>query len=65
MSIRFMNIGPVPTDESAAQVGRPDYDEHSRRECCIFQRMLAQCVPGIARQPKQIGIFLPTIYYNN
>ena len=45
MPRQIMNIGPVPTDESAAQVGRPDYDERSRRECRVFQRMLARSFP--------------------
>jgi len=40
MPRQIMNIGPVPTDESAAQVGRPDYDDQSLRQCHVFKRML-------------------------
>jgi hypothetical protein len=40
-----MNIGPVPTDESAAQVGRPDYDDQSLRQCQVFKRMLERLNP--------------------
>jgi len=45
MSSQIMNIGPVPCEENAAQVGRPDYDEHSRRECRVFKRMLERLHP--------------------
>ncbi len=45
MSTQIMNIGPVPTDESAAQVGRSDYDEQSLRQCQAFKRMLERLHP--------------------
>ncbi|NTV70053.1 MAG: hypothetical protein HGA71_07915 [Azonexaceae bacterium] len=45
MSTQIMNIGPVPTDESAAQVGRPDYDEQSLRQCQVFKQMLERLHP--------------------
>lgn len=45
MSIHIINIGPVPTDESAAQAGRPDYDERSQRECRVFKRLLERLYP--------------------
>lgn len=45
MPRQIMNIGPVPTDESVAQVGRPDYDEQSLRQCQVFKRMLERCHP--------------------
>ncbi|MCW5230920.1 hypothetical protein [Verminephrobacter eiseniae] len=45
MSYEIMNIGPVPTEENAAQVGRPDYEEQSRRECRVFKNMLERLHP--------------------
>lgn len=45
MPRQIMNIGPVPTDESAAQVGRPDYDDQSLRQCHVFKRMLERLRP--------------------
>lgn len=45
MPRQIMNIGPVPTDESAAQVGRPDYDDQSLRQCHVFKRMLERLHP--------------------
>ncbi|MDI9690137.1 hypothetical protein [Burkholderia cenocepacia] len=45
MSSQIMNIGPVPCEENAAQVGRPDYDEQSLRECKVFKRMLERLHP--------------------
>lgn len=45
MSYEFMTIGASPTDENTAQVGRPDYDECSGRECHVFKRMLERLYP--------------------
>lgn len=45
MPSQIMNIGPVPCEENAAQVGRPDYDERSRLECTVFKRMLERLHP--------------------
>lgn len=45
MSQQIMNIGPAPCEESCAQVGQADYEERSRRECRIFQRMLERMRP--------------------
>lgn len=45
MSYEIMNIGPVPAEENAAQVGRPDYEEQSRRECRVFKQMLERLYP--------------------
>ena len=45
MSSQIMSIGPVPCEENAAQVGRPDYDEQSLRECKVFKRMLERLHP--------------------
>lgn len=45
MPYEIMTIGSVPTEENAAQVGRSDYDERSRRECCVFKRMLERLYP--------------------
>ena len=45
MSNQIMNIGPVPTEENAAQVGSADYDEQSRRECRVLLRMLERLFP--------------------
>ena len=35
-----LNIGPCPTDEDCAQMGRADYDLRSRAECAIFAAQL-------------------------
>jgi hypothetical protein len=40
MPWQIITIGPVPCLENAAQVGHPDYEEHSRSECHVFKRML-------------------------
>lgn len=45
MPSQIMNISPVPCEENAAQVGRPDYEERSRRECQVFKRMLERLHP--------------------
>lgn len=45
MPYEFLPIGPAPCDEPCAQVGELGYDERSRRECRIFQRMLLRLFP--------------------
>lgn len=35
-----IEVGPVPAEESSAQVGRDDYSERSRRECAVYIRQL-------------------------
>jgi hypothetical protein len=45
MSLQIMTIGAAPCEEPCAQVGRSDYDERSRRECRVFQRMLERLFP--------------------
>lgn len=45
MPSQIMNIGPVPAEENAAQVGAPCYEEHSQRECRVFKRMLERLYP--------------------
>lgn len=40
MPRQIMNIGSVPTGESPAQIGRPDYDDRSLRQCHVLKRML-------------------------
>ncbi|WP_343878725.1 hypothetical protein, partial [Cupriavidus pauculus] len=35
-----IELGPVPAEESCAQVGHDDYDERSRRECAVYIRQL-------------------------
>lgn len=53
MSYQTMTIGPSPCEENCAQVGRPDYDERSRRECRVFQRMLERLFPLPGDVPAQ------------
>ncbi len=43
--MQYIEIGPVPGEESCAQVGNPDYTEASLRECEVFQRMLYRLFP--------------------
>ena len=45
MPYQIMNIGPGPSEEKLAQVGNPDYEKRSRRECQVFKRMLARLYP--------------------
>ena len=45
MSHQIMTIGPSPCEAACAQVGQPDYEEQSRRECQVFQRMLERMFP--------------------
>ena len=35
-----IEVGPVPAEESCAQVGHEDYSERSRRECAVYIRQL-------------------------
>ncbi|BDB30121.1 MULTISPECIES: hypothetical protein [Cupriavidus] len=35
-----IEVGPVPADESCAQVGHPDYEAKSRLECAVYIRQL-------------------------
>lgn len=49
--MEHIDIGPVPGEESCAQVGSPDYIEAARRECETYRRMLHRLFPvpqGIA-----------------
>lgn len=45
MPFEIIAIGPSPCEETCAQVGQSDYEERSRRECRIFQRMLERLLP--------------------
>lgn len=45
MSSPFLTIGPSPIEEDCAPVGRPDYEERSRRECHVFLRQLERQFP--------------------
>jgi hypothetical protein len=45
MSSQFLTIGPSPIEEDCASVGRPDYEEQSRRECHVFLRQLERQFP--------------------
>jgi hypothetical protein len=45
MPQEIMTIGSSPCEESCAQVGNADYDDRSRRECRVFQRMLERAFP--------------------
>lgn len=40
-----VDVGPVPAEEDCAQVGTPDYETHSARECRVFKRMLQRLHP--------------------
>ena len=46
MTIQYLSIAAAPLEEACAQVGRPDYEERSRRECRIFERMLQRLYPA-------------------
>ncbi len=51
MSTDFFNIGPVPCAEDCAQLGKPDFDERSRRECTVYRRMLRRLFPAAEDLP--------------
>lgn len=43
--MQYIEIGPVPAGERCAQVGSPDCEETSLRECEVFRRMLNRLFP--------------------
>ncbi|MBY0365417.1 hypothetical protein CDN99_15530 [Roseateles aquatilis] len=43
--MNYIELGPVPAEESCAQVGAPDYERNARRECGVFRRMLERLFP--------------------
>jgi hypothetical protein len=57
MTTQTLHIGPAPCEEECAQVGRPDYEERSRRECLVFRRMLQRLYPAPDRARLQVKSF--------
>lgn len=49
--MQYIDVGPVPSEESCAQVGSSTYPEVSRRECQVFCRMLSRHFPVPADVP--------------
>jgi hypothetical protein len=48
----FITLGPAPYSETSAQVGQPDYEKTSLRECHAFRKQLIHQFgppPGSAR----------------
>lgn len=45
MPSQIMNIGPAPHHEDCAQLGQPDYDSLSSKECAAYKGMLARLFP--------------------
>lgn len=46
MTMDYLTVGPVPTDEPCPQPGvDPDYPDESSRECRVFKRMLKRLFP--------------------
>jgi hypothetical protein len=43
--MNHIELGPVPAEESCAQVGAPDYERDARRECGVYKRMLERMFP--------------------
>lgn len=43
--MNYIELGPVPAEESCAQVGAPDYERDARRECGVYKRMLERMFP--------------------
>lgn len=43
--MEYIELGPVPTGESCAQVGTDSYLANSLRECEVYRRMLARVLP--------------------
>lgn len=41
----FLTLGPTPSEESCAQVGRDDYDRMSRIECRVYLDQLRRTFP--------------------
>lgn len=56
MSTDLITIGPVPCEENCAQVGSVDYEDRSRRECLIYQRMLGRVFPLPADVPVRLVV---------
>jgi hypothetical protein len=51
-----MSIGPAPTEENCAQLGRTDYGTRSRIECAVFMRMLERQFPVPDGVPAYLSI---------
>lgn len=49
--MQYIYIGPVPSEESCAQVGSASYPEDSRRECQVYSRMLRRLFPVPSEVP--------------
>jgi hypothetical protein len=43
--MEYIELGPVPCMETCAQVGTDDFEAVAKRECLVFQRMLARLFP--------------------
>ena len=43
--MEYIELGPVPTGETCAQVGTDNYLARSMRECEVFRRMLERILP--------------------
>jgi hypothetical protein len=43
--MEYIELGPVPSAESCAQVGSENYEASARLECAVFRRMLLRLFP--------------------
>lgn len=43
--MEYIELGPVPTGETCAQVGSENYEASARLECAVFCRMLLRLFP--------------------
>lgn len=50
--MQFIDVGPVPADESCAQVGSSGYAARAQRECEVYKRMLQRLFPV----PEGLGV---------
>jgi hypothetical protein len=66
-----MDLGPAPTCETCAQVGRPDYAMRARRECLAYVKQLRRLFGeepegarlAIKANPHDFGTYFSVVCY--
>jgi len=63
----YIHIGPVPIDESCAQVGRANYRAQARIECRVFKEQLERKFPDgefvVKSFPHEFGTYFEVVAY--
>lgn len=52
----YLELGPVPSDETRVQVGDPNYREKSIAECRRYKQLLESMFPDFERHGCKFGI---------